>query len=112
VSDRIELTGDVALARAIAAAALSVPGVAALAGEAATLGPNETVRGVAIDRGAPDPAASIHMVAEYRRGENLLELAGRVRRKALRAAAELPGGSLRRIDVTVHDIVVPAEIGL
>jgi uncharacterized alkaline shock family protein YloU len=107
------LEEDVALARAIASAALSVAGVAHLSeapGGAATRAPGESIRGVAVRRsGAGQLWATVELVAEYRPRENLRELADRVRRAALRAARETVPGGVAGVDVAVHDVAVPAE---
>ncbi len=106
------LDDDVALARAIASAALSVSGVAHLSeelGGAATYAPRETIRGVAIHRGSGGLWAAVDLVAEYRPRESLHDLADRVRRAAMRAAREAVPGGVSRVDVTVHDVAVPAE---
>lgn len=105
----VDLVEDLALARAVAQAAATLPWVAYLGGEAATYGPNETIRGVSVDRSGPEPALSVSFAAEYVPGVNLRELAERVRRAALRAARET-GAPVSRVDVTVHDLVVPAEM--
>lgn len=103
-----DLADDVALARAVAEAAAAVPWVAWLGGEAATYGAGETVRGVAIGGSEAEPAISVSFAAEYRKGMDLRALAAEVRRAALRSARAM-GVPAARVDVTVHDMIVPAE---
>ena len=77
-------------------------------GAPATYGANETVRGVAIDRRGAAPVVALSFAAEYDAGADFRELAGRVRRAALRAA-RMAGATVSRVDITVHDVIVPGE---
>lgn len=99
------------MARAIASAAASAPGVASLGSGPsegfATYGPHETVEGVAIRRTTNGAIASIAIVAEYQPDRSLIELAGKVRRRALRAAAEVAAGGVDAVDVTIQDLLNP-----
>jgi hypothetical protein len=92
-----------ALARAVAAAATAVPGVARLTGggavEAATLYPGGKVVGVVLDA----RAVTVHLVA----GE--LPLAGLVARVRAAVAAVLAEvGATRDVDLVVEDLELPA----
>jgi hypothetical protein len=87
-----------------------VPGVAALApgrfAEAATYGPGEVVRGVAVRRrpGGGGWAVEVHVRAVYAPALPLPALADRVRRAAGAAAAALGAGPAGPIDVAVDDL--------
>jgi uncharacterized alkaline shock family protein YloU len=105
--------GDLALARAIAAAVDGVPGVAAVSpgrfAEAATYGPGGVVRGVVVQRRAGALAVEVHLCAAYAPALHLPELAARVRRAvaaALRARGAAPA---QGIDVAVDDLWVGAS---
>jgi hypothetical protein len=102
--------GELALARAVAAAVGGVPGVAALTpgrfAEAATYGPGEVVRGVAVWRRPGGWAVEVHVRAVYAPALPLPALADRVRRAAGAAAAALGAGPAGPIDVAVDDLAV------
>lgn len=106
------LADDLRIARAAAAAAESLPGVAGLArgefAEIATYGPpGETVRGVVVRRDAGALSVEVHLIALYPNWVNLVELADRVR-GAVRQALEAPGlaGAVRYVDIVVDDLLV------
>ena len=99
---------DLRLARAAAAAARTVPGVAALTpgrfAEAATYGPGGVVHGVAVRRRAGGVAVEVHLSAAYAPALDLPVLADRVRR-AVAAALRADGTGQRwQIDVVVDDL--------
>lgn len=100
--------GDIAVAKAAAAAVSAIPGVADLSpgkvAEVATYGPGETVRGVAVHRvnGAFD--VEVHVIARYPPSGNLPSLADRVRRAVAEAAEQLGAAPIRGIDVTIDDL--------
>ncbi len=100
--------GDIAVARAAAAAVSAVPGVADLSpgqvAEVATYGPGETVRGVAVHRVNGILDVDVHVIARYTPSTNLQALANRVRRAVAEALEELGAGSIHRIDVTIDDL--------
>jgi hypothetical protein len=102
--------GELALARAVAAAVGGVPGVAALTpgrfAEAATYGPGEVVRGVAVRRRPGGWAVEVHVRAAYAPALPLPALADRVRRAVGAAVAALGGGPAGPIDVAVDDLEV------
>ena len=101
------------LARAIAAALTTVPGVVALAPggvvEVATYGPGEVVRGVAVRRSGATWSVAVHVVARYTTDLVLPELAERIRRTTARVIAEHGGPPSPWIDVAVDDLTLPVE---
>jgi hypothetical protein len=102
--------GALAVARAAAAAARGVPGVAALTpgrfAAAATYGPGEVVRGVAVRRLPSGWAVEVHLRAVYAPARPLPALADRVRRAVGAAVAALGAGPAGPIDVAVDDLEV------
>jgi uncharacterized alkaline shock family protein YloU len=96
------------IARAVLAAVRALPGVAdvspGLYAAAATYGPGEVVRGVAVRRVAGVLELELHLTAEYAPTTALPELADRVRSAALRAVETLGGGPVRRVDVAIDDV--------
>jgi hypothetical protein len=102
--------GDLAVARAAAAAARGVPGVAGVTpgrfAEAATYGPGEVVRGVAVRRRPGGWAVEVHVRAVYAPALPLPALAARVRRAVGAAVAALGAGPAGPIDVAVDDLAV------
>jgi uncharacterized alkaline shock family protein YloU len=102
--------GDLAVARAAAAAARGVPGVADVTpgrfAAAATYGPGEVVRGVAVRRRPGGWAVEVHLRAVYAPARPLPALADRVRRAVGAAVAALGGGPAGPIDVAVDDLEV------
>jgi len=103
-------SGDLAVARAAAAAARGVPGVAGLTpgrfAEAATYGPGEVVRGVAVRRLPGGRVVEVHVRAVYAPALPLPALADRVRRAVGAAVAALGAGPAGPIDVAVDDLEV------
>ena len=104
--------GDLRLARAVAAAARAVPGVAALTpgrfAPAATYGPGGVVHGVAVRRRTGGVTVEVHLCAAYAPALDLPALADRVRRAVAVAVAVGAGGGGPRlpIDVVVDDVQV------
>ncbi len=101
---------DVSIARAIVAAVRSVPGVADVSpgrfAEAATYGPGEKVRGVAVSQAAGALDIEVHLCALYTDTLVLPELAARVRSAVRQSVEALGAGLLRRIDVAFDDLRV------
>ena len=101
---------DVSIARAIVAAVRSVPGVADVSpgrfAEAATYGPGEKVRGVAVSQAAGALDIEVHLCALYADTLILPELAARVRSAVRQSVEALGAGLLRRIDVAFDDLRV------
>jgi uncharacterized alkaline shock family protein YloU len=104
---------EVSIARAIVAAVRRVPGVADVSpgrfAEAATYGPGEKVRGVAVGRAAGALDIELHLCALYADSLVLPELAARVRSAVRQAVEGLGAGLLRRIDVAFDDLRVEEE---
>ncbi len=104
---------EVNIARAIVAAVRSVPGVVDVSpgrfAEAATYGPGEKVRGVAVDRAAGALDIDVHLCALYADSLVLPELAARVRSAVRQSVEGLGAGQLRRIDVAFDDLRVEEE---
>ncbi len=104
---------EVSIARAIVAAVRRVPGVADVSpgrfAEAATYGPGEKVRGVAVSRPAGALAIDVHLCALYADSLVLPELAARVRSTVRQSVEGLGAGLLRRIDVAFDDLRVEEE---
>ena len=102
--------GDLAVARAAAAAARGVPGVADVTpgrfAAAATYGPGEVVRGVAVRRRPGGWAVEVHLRAVYAPTLPLPALADRVRWAVGAAVAALGAGPAGPIDVAVDDLEV------
>lgn len=100
--------GDIALAKAAAAAASEVPGVADLSpgqvSEVATYGPGETVRGVAVRYVNGTLDVDVHVVARFTPSINLQVLANHVRRAVAGAVEELGVGGVIRVNVTIDDL--------
>lgn len=100
---------EITVARAAAAAAQRVSGVAGLGrgifANAETYGPGQTIRGVVVTRCDGALTCDVHVIAAYPEAVNLLELADRIR-SAVRQAVEDLGESARRIDVAVDDLIV------
>jgi hypothetical protein len=100
--------GGLDVARAAAAAARSVPGVAALSpgrfAAAATYGPGGVVHGVAVRRWAGGVAVEVHLSAAYAPALDLPALAERVRRAVAAALRAAGTGPRRQIDVVVDDL--------
>ncbi|MCU1276363.1 MAG: hypothetical protein JWO48_3794 [Bryobacterales bacterium] len=105
-------TDEIIVARAAAAAAQRVPGVASLGrglfADAATYDGGQTIRGIAVVRCDNTMACDVHVIAAYPDAPNLLDLADRVR-NAVRWAVEESGESVRRIDVAVDDLIVQGQ---
>ena len=101
-------SANTTIARAVLAAVRAVPGVADVSpgqhAEAATYGPGEVVRGVAVRRVAGVVDLKIHVTAAYTPSTVLPELADRVRGAALRAVETLAAGQVGRVDVAIDDI--------
>ena len=99
-----------AVARAVAAAVRGVPGVADVVpgrfATAATYGPGEIVRGVAVrpHPGGRGYTVEVHLRADYTPALSLPWLAERVRRTAGAAARALTAGPVGPIDVAVDDL--------
>jgi uncharacterized alkaline shock family protein YloU len=104
---------DVAIARAVVAAVRSVPGVADVShgrfAEAATYGPGERVRGVAVGRSAGALDIEVHLCALYADSLILLELAARVRSAVRQSVVALGAGAVWRIDVAFDDLRIEEE---
>lgn len=103
-------TGELAIARAVAAAARGVPGVAGVSrgrfAAAATYGPGEVVRGVVVRRLPGALAVEVHLRAVYAPSLVLPALADQVRR-TVRAAVEVVAAEpVGRIDVAFDDLRV------
>jgi uncharacterized alkaline shock family protein YloU len=111
-SGRVQVS-EVSLARAIVAAVRRVPGVADVSAgrfaEAATYGPGEKVRGVAVGRAAGALDIEVHLCAQYADSLVVPELAARVRSAVRQAIEGCGAGLLRRIDVAVDDLRVEEE---
>ena len=101
---------NTAIARAVLATVRAVPGVADVSpgqhAEAATYGPGEVVRGVAVRRVAGAVDLEVHLTAAYAPSTVLPELADRVRGAARRAVETLAAGPVGRVDVAIDDIRV------
>ncbi len=104
---------EVGIARAVVAAVRSVLGVADVSpgrfAEAATYGPREKVRGVAVGRAAGALDIEVHLCALYADSLVLPELAARVRSAVRQSVEGLGAGLLRRIDVAFDDLRVEEE---
>jgi uncharacterized alkaline shock family protein YloU len=87
-----------------------VPGVADVSpgrfAEAATYGPGEKVRGVAVGRAAEALNIEVHLCAWYADSLVLPELAAQVRSAVRQSVEALDVGRLRRIDVAFDDLRV------
>ena len=101
---------EVSIARAIVSGVRSVPGVADVSpgrfAEAATYGPGERVRGVAVSRSAGALDIEVHLCALHADSLVLPELAARVRSAVRQSVEALGAGAVRRIDVAFEDLRV------
>jgi hypothetical protein len=101
-------SGDLGLARAIAAAVGALPGVAAVgAGRivpAATYGPGGVVRGVEVRHRPGAAAVAVHLSAAYAPGLDLPALAARVRRAVAGVLRAHGAGPRPEVDVVIDDL--------
>jgi len=108
-SGRLQVS-EVGIARAVVAAVRRVPGVADVSpgrfAEAATYGPGEKVRGVALARTAGALDIEVHLCALHADALLLPELASRVRSAVRQSVEALGAGAVRRIDVAFDDLRV------
>lgn len=99
---------DLLLARMIAAAVQTVPGVSdvntrVFAGPA-TYGPGGMVRGVAVHRDAGVLDLAVHVIARYAVDAVLPDVAADVRRSVRQAMADAGAGPVRRVDVVIDGL--------
>jgi uncharacterized alkaline shock family protein YloU len=108
-SGRLQVS-DVGIARAVAAAVRRVHGVADVSAgrfaEAATYGPGEKVRGVAVTQAAGGLDIEVHLCALHVEALPLPEVAAQVRSAGRQATEALGAGPVRRIDVAFDDLRV------
>lgn len=102
----MDSTSAIAVARAVEGAVSAVPGVHRMSPgrfvEAATYGARTRVLGVVVGGRGDFAVVAVHIVAVYAPDRSLIDLADKVRRAVIRAAAAIT--QVGRIDVAVDDL--------
>jgi uncharacterized alkaline shock family protein YloU len=109
----LALVERVELARHLAAAAATVPGVAELtagrSGAVTEYGPGGSVSGVALEGGAQTLRATVSVAARYAPDLDLPRLATAIREAVQSAADEHQPQTVEGVDVVVADLVFEEE---